>query len=85
IVFIYNLSVILLARFGPSSNIIVPQNLLSLIIGIISPLVGICLTFPLVIYIDYQKDRSKKRIENILRKLKLDKDFSYVIEVKDRK
>ena len=84
IVFVYNLSAILLARFGPSSNLIVPQNLLSLILGMFSPLVAICATFPLVIYIDYQKDRSKERVENILRKLKLNKDISCVIEVKDR-
>ena len=84
IVFFYNLSAILIARFGPSSNPLIPQNLLSLILGMISPILGICFTFPLVIYIDYRKDRSKEHVENILKKLNLFKDISCVIEIKDR-
>ncbi|MHA1473099.1 MAG: hypothetical protein ACTSQW_08390 [Promethearchaeota archaeon] len=84
IVFIYNLLAILLVRFGPSGGHIDPQSILSLILGMISPIVGICLTFPLVIYIDYRKDRSKERVENILRKLKLNRDISCVVKLKDR-
>jgi len=85
IVFIYNLTAILLARFGPSSDPYIPENLLSMMLGLFSPLVAICCTFPLVIYIDYQKDRSKERVDNILRKLKLDKDIIYTIELRERK
>jgi hypothetical protein len=84
IVFIFNLSSILLARFGPSSGPLIPENQLSMILGLFSPLLAICCTFPLTIYIDYQKDRSKELVENILRKLKLDKDIIYAIELRDR-
>lgn len=86
IVFIFNLMVILTSRFAApllGSNDVAVE--LTGFIGLFSPLVAICFAFPLVIFIDYQKDRIKERMENVLTKLSLNKDITCIIEVRDRK
>ena len=57
--------------------------IINLIVMMLSPLMGICFMFPLVILIDHKKERFRKQIEKTLIKLDLNKDIKVSIELID--